>query len=51
MCGAAAAEILAHVQSVPLEQVGRLRAQAPIKPLPLDVTEATYVNIGEDHHA
>lgn len=48
MCGAAAAEILAHVQSVPLAQVGRLRAQAPIKPLPLDVTEAIEQ---EDHHA
>lgn len=51
MCGAAAAELLAHVQSVPLEQVGRLRAQAPIKPLPLDVTEATATTEREDHHA
>jgi NADPH-dependent 2,4-dienoyl-CoA reductase/sulfur reductase-like enzyme len=45
MCGAAAAEILAHVRSVPLAQVGRLRGQAPIKPLPLDVTAV------EDEHA
>ncbi|CAJ0790816.1 Hydrogen cyanide synthase subunit HcnB [Ralstonia psammae] len=48
MCGAAAAEILAHAQSVPLAQVGRLRGQAPIKPLPVDVTEVTEP---EDHHA
>lgn len=38
MCGAAAAEILAQAQSVPVSQVGRLRAQAPVKPLPLDLT-------------
>lgn len=38
MCGAAAAEILAHAQSMPLADVGRLRGQAPIKPLPVDVT-------------
>ncbi|WP_204360077.1 FAD/NAD(P)-binding oxidoreductase [Ralstonia sp. GX3-BWBA] len=48
MCGTAAAEILAHAQSVPLAQVGRLRGQAPIKPLPLDVTE---VSEPESHHA
>ena len=35
MCGVAAAEILAHTSGQPIEQVGRLRAQAPIKPLPL----------------
>jgi hydrogen cyanide synthase HcnB len=40
MCGAAAAEILADAQGVPLAQVGRLRAQAPIKPLPLDARVA-----------
>jgi len=38
MCGTAAAEILAQVQSIPLADVGRLRAQAPLKPLPVDVT-------------
>lgn len=32
-CGHAAAEIIAHAASVPLEQVGRLRGQAPVKPL------------------
>lgn len=35
MCGLAAAEILAHASGQPIELVGRLRAQAPIKPLPL----------------
>jgi NADPH-dependent 2,4-dienoyl-CoA reductase/sulfur reductase-like enzyme len=32
-CGHAAAEIIAHAANVPLEQVGRLRGQAPVKPL------------------
>lgn len=35
MCGAAAAEILAHASGQDIAQVGRLRAQAPLKPLPL----------------
>jgi NADPH-dependent 2,4-dienoyl-CoA reductase/sulfur reductase-like enzyme len=39
-CGHAAAEIIAHSASVPLEQVGRLRAQAPVKPLPIGSAEA-----------
>ncbi|MGF1609348.1 MAG: FAD-dependent oxidoreductase [Kiloniellales bacterium] len=34
-CGHAAAEIVAAAANVPLEQVGRLRGQAPIKPLPI----------------
>ena len=33
MCGIAAAEILAHEKGVSLAEVGRLRGQAPIKPL------------------
>jgi hydrogen cyanide synthase HcnB len=33
-CGVAAAEILAHASGHPIAQVGRLRDQAPIKPLP-----------------
>lgn len=37
MCAAAASEILAQAQSVPLAQIGRLRGQAPVKPLPVDV--------------
>ncbi|MET7243595.1 NAD(P)/FAD-dependent oxidoreductase [Methylobacterium sp. EM32] len=35
VCGHAAAEILAHHLRVPVETVGRLRGQAPIKPIPL----------------
>jgi NADPH-dependent 2,4-dienoyl-CoA reductase/sulfur reductase-like enzyme len=34
MCGSAAAEIVAQRCALPVESVGRLRAQAPIKPLP-----------------
>jgi hydrogen cyanide synthase HcnB len=34
MCGAAAAEILADATGQPVQAVGRLRAQAPLKPLP-----------------
>jgi NADPH-dependent 2,4-dienoyl-CoA reductase/sulfur reductase-like enzyme len=35
MCGVAAAEILAHASGRPVALVGRLRGQAPIKPMPL----------------
>ena len=34
VCGAAAAEILAHAAGQPVHLVGRLRGQAPLKPLP-----------------
>lgn len=34
-CGAAAAEVLAQAVGVPIDQVGRLRGQAPVKPIPL----------------
>jgi hydrogen cyanide synthase HcnB len=37
MCGVAAAEILAHATGQPLQQVGRLRGQAPIKPIPIQL--------------
>ncbi|WP_440813975.1 FAD-dependent oxidoreductase [Pseudomonas syringae] len=37
MCGLAAAEIVAHESGRPIEQVGRLRGQAPIKPIPFGV--------------
>jgi len=40
MCGAAAAEILAHATRQPLQQVGRLRGQAPIKPIPIRLVPA-----------
>ncbi|MBL6457111.1 NAD(P)/FAD-dependent oxidoreductase [Belnapia sp. T6] len=34
VCGLAAAEVLAAARGVPVEQVGRLRGAAPVKPLP-----------------
>ncbi|RQO82185.1 NAD(P)/FAD-dependent oxidoreductase [Acidovorax sp. FJL06] len=34
-CGVAAAEILAQATGQPVERVGRLRGQAPIKPIPI----------------
>ena len=37
MCAAAAAEILAQASGKPVSEVGRLRAQAPIKPIPMDL--------------
>lgn len=40
MCGVAAAELLAHAAQVPVAQVGRLRGQAPIKPIPMGMTVA-----------
>lgn len=38
-CGHASAEIVAHACHVPVEQVGRLRSQAPVKPLMMDTRE------------
>jgi NADPH-dependent 2,4-dienoyl-CoA reductase/sulfur reductase-like enzyme len=38
-CGHAAAEVIAHAANVPLESVGRLRGQAPVKPLPIALQE------------
>lgn len=37
MCSSAAAEVLSAAIGVPIHQVGRLRAQAPIKPIPMNV--------------
>ena len=37
MCGSAAAEVLATTCGQPLESVGRLRTQPPIKPIPLEI--------------
>jgi thioredoxin reductase len=34
-CGHAAAEVIADAARIPLERVGRLRGQAPVKPLPI----------------
>ncbi|MEC3908965.1 NAD(P)/FAD-dependent oxidoreductase [Sphingobium sp. CR2-8] len=36
-CGLAAAELIAAESGVPVEQVGRLRGQAPVKPLPIAI--------------
>jgi NADPH-dependent 2,4-dienoyl-CoA reductase/sulfur reductase-like enzyme len=38
-CGHAGAEVIAHAAGIPVEQVGRLRGQAPVKPLPIAVRE------------
>ena len=39
-CGLAGAELTAHALNVPLEAVGRLRAQPPVKPIPLAINLA-----------
>ncbi|HUG23598.1 NAD(P)/FAD-dependent oxidoreductase [Piscinibacter sp.] len=39
-CGHAGAEIVAAAAGVPIEVVGRLRTQAPVKPLAMDTREA-----------
>ncbi|MDC6213274.1 (2Fe-2S)-binding protein, partial [Ralstonia solanacearum] len=38
-CGHAAAEIVAHACGIPVDQVGRLRSQAPVKPLMMNTRE------------
>jgi NADPH-dependent 2,4-dienoyl-CoA reductase/sulfur reductase-like enzyme len=40
-CGHAAAEVVAHAAGVPIELVGRLRGQGPVKPLPMTALEVT----------
>jgi len=37
ICGAAAAQLLAEAVSCPVQEVGRLRAQPPVKPVPIAV--------------
>lgn len=39
-CGHAAAEIVAQACGLPIEQVGRLRTQAPVKPVLMNMSEA-----------
>jgi NADPH-dependent 2,4-dienoyl-CoA reductase/sulfur reductase-like enzyme len=39
-CGLPGAELIAHALNVPLEAVGRLRGQAPVKPIPLSISPA-----------
>jgi hypothetical protein len=41
-CALAAAHLLAEQRGVPLREAGRLRAQAPVKPIPL------YATVGDD---
>ena len=38
-CGHAAAEVVAHAAGVPIEKVGRLRGQGPVKPFPMAALE------------
>jgi len=38
-CGHAGAEVIAHAAGIPLERVGRLRGQGPVKPLAIAVRE------------
>ncbi|MDM0049816.1 NAD(P)/FAD-dependent oxidoreductase [Variovorax sp. J22R115] len=40
-CGHASAEIVAQASGVPVELVGRLRSQAPVKPLMMNTREAS----------
>jgi NAD(P)H-nitrite reductase large subunit len=40
-CGHAGAEVIAAAAGVPVKEVGRLRGQAPVKPLPLATREET----------
>ncbi|PZR95713.1 MAG: FAD/NAD(P)-binding oxidoreductase [Stutzerimonas stutzeri] len=47
ICGAAAAELLAHETGRGIEAVGRLRGQAPVKPVPLTLTLAAEQEAAE----
>jgi NADPH-dependent 2,4-dienoyl-CoA reductase/sulfur reductase-like enzyme len=55
MCGAAAAELLSAETGKPISDVGRLRGQAPIKPVPLsiammdEVSEADHLAAIPEH--
>lgn len=50
MCGAAAAELLSAETGKPIADVGRLRGQAPIKPVPLSIAIMDEV-VAVDHLA
>ena len=41
MCAVAATEILAHALGQTPQQVGRLRGQAPVKPIPFALVQAS----------
>ncbi|AYD02979.1 FAD/NAD(P)-binding oxidoreductase [Neorhizobium sp. NCHU2750] len=47
VCGAAAAELLAVSTGRPIAAVGRLRGQAPVKPLPISLSEPASGMSGE----
>jgi NADPH-dependent 2,4-dienoyl-CoA reductase/sulfur reductase-like enzyme len=38
-CAQAGAEVIAHAANIPIEEVGRLRTQAPVKPLSINARE------------
>lgn len=38
-CAQAGAEVIAHAANIPIEEVGRLRTQAPVKPLSINTRE------------
>lgn len=40
MCAVAGSEILAHCTGQPLREVGRLRGQAPVKPIPFSIGQS-----------
>lgn len=44
MCGAATAELLSAETGAPLQSLGRLRGQAPIKPIPVSVVAGSGVS-------
>ena len=47
-CGHAAAEIVAAAAGVPIESVGRLRTQAPVKPLLMDARGSRHEGVTAD---
>jgi NADPH-dependent 2,4-dienoyl-CoA reductase/sulfur reductase-like enzyme len=48
-CAHAGAEVIAAEAHVPLEAVGRLRGQAPVKPLPMAITPACHAERTVEH--
>ncbi len=51
MCGAATAELLSAETGKPIAEVGRLRGQAPIKPVPLSIALMAELDESPDHLA
>lgn len=48
MCGSACQHLLAQATGLPVHQVGRLRAQAPIKPLPMGALTDESTDVASD---